>query len=1003
MKLFKRLLAVVLAAVMFVGVADFRGSNIINAEAATSNGSELKEGAKSYGFTLKQKIEYENSEEFILVWEHDKTGAQVFFVINDDPERAFGIMFKTEPSDDNGKLHILEHAVCSASEKYPGRDVFFDLTNMGFISNMNASTSHSSTSYYVASLDEKQLMNAADYYLDCAFHSAIRNDPNYFYREGWRYVMADKDAPLDVTGVVYNEMQGALGSIDGYLFRYFPKYLYPDSNYAYISGGVPENILDLTYEELIAFYDQCYHPSNCTAVIYGDVSYKKWLKKLAREYFDAYEREEFTAPEKYVPKGNYGKVTVDYPVYEGTEDLGSRLLYIWDLPDELSYVEFSVLDKLTDYMNLLTSPVMEALNASGIGSTYETFINFLGDQRQLAVYATDADPSRADEFKKIVDKQFKALIKKGVNKDTIDALFETESLTEALATNTEDIGIAVISAVTNAVEAQDMGMITASDTRDQVKKLFDDDKALTLFKKSVVDNNNNLLLVVTPKPGLAEANEKALADKLAAKKAAMSDAEIQAVVDATAAFDEWNENTETDEAVLAKLVTAKASKIEITKPEFNTTVSEENGVKVYTAEVNNDASYYRFFFDISNLSAEQTQVLNEYIQYIGLSTTNRSQDEVDNDCNRFLSDLDVRISLNEMDGKSIPTLLVGFYAFPENLDKALDLVFDMLLNTDVVSNAEFIGQYSYYFYMYLTDPETLLETAAVELAGSYSDYSRRLSWLLNGIPRFELLENALGSEEAFGELIAQMTEVREEVVKRQNGVVYVIGRPDSFESSKKKMLDRFPAELTDYETGSICTLEKTPKTTGIIMNTQASYLLSYYQPKKTTIKSTAARMLACALLEDQLYIPQFRYVMGAYGGFCGTGNDGYVYSELYRASSFAEPYEIIQQAPEYLDLILEQITNKDLNGYKLSLISRLITPYGDFKMAINELFYEKNGQGSDIAYDLAKEVANLSVKDLKKQVKKLRKIFKKSGTAIIGTEEEIQANAEMFDKVYDMR
>ena len=107
--------------------------------------TRLQEGSKAHGFTLNLYQEDESVNGYLQVWEHDKTGAKVYMVINDDPERAFGILFKTEPEDNTGKLHILEHAVCSASEKYPGRDVFFDLTSQGFVTDTNATTVHSST------------------------------------------------------------------------------------------------------------------------------------------------------------------------------------------------------------------------------------------------------------------------------------------------------------------------------------------------------------------------------------------------------------------------------------------------------------------------------------------------------------------------------------------------------------------------------------------------------------------------------------------------------------------------------------------------------------------------------------------------------------------------------------------------------------------------------------------------------------------------------------------
>ncbi|MBP5331746.1 MAG: insulinase family protein, partial [Lachnospiraceae bacterium] len=434
MKIFKKLSAAVLVFALVISSLCTGNVRTFADETPMLISTRLQVGSKVHGFTLNLYQEDESVNGYLQVWEHDKTGAQVFMVINDDPEKAFGILFKTEPEDDTGKLHILEHASCAASEKYPGRDVFFDLVTQGFITDINAQTWHSSTIYFLGSLDEQELMNGADFYLDSAFNSLIRKEKKYFEREGWRYVINDENDPLEVTGVVYNEMKGALSDIDQYAFTNVMKYLFPGSSYGYESGGLPDRILDLTYEELIDFYDKCYHPSNCTAVVYGNVDYNIWLEEFD-SYFGKFEREEFEAPAKYVPKGNYGTVTEYFPVSADTDDVTGRLLYIWDLPDELSYADFSALNMLAEYEKQLTSPLMQALNASGIGSNYGIYLDSLGDQKIFFVYVSDADTSRAEEFKSLVDEQFAAIAVSTLDQEYIDCMFESWELSEALGFN----------------------------------------------------------------------------------------------------------------------------------------------------------------------------------------------------------------------------------------------------------------------------------------------------------------------------------------------------------------------------------------------------------------------------------------------------------------------------------------------------------------------------------------------------------------------------------------
>jgi Zn-dependent M16 (insulinase) family peptidase len=1008
MKRFKRLTALVIAFMLAVGsfcIGD--GATKVRAdETPMLISTRLAEGAKAHGFTLKILTAEEAEDGYLQVWEHDKTGAKVYMLVNSDPERAFGILFKTEPSDDTGRLHILEHSVCAASEKYPGLDVFFDLSSQGFITDINATTWHSSTNYYVASLDEQELMNSADYYLDCSFHGAVRNDPNYFYREAWRYVLEDVNDPLTVTGVVYNEMKGSLSDLDSFTLNYVFRHLYPDSNYAYISGGVPDTILDITYDQLIKFYNECYHPSNCSVLVYGDINYDKWLEKFD-SYFGEFEREEFHAPEKYVPKGNYGIVEDKFPVAANTEDLSGRLLYIWDLPDDLSYVEYNALSLLANYENEITSPIMQALNASGIGSAYVLSPYTLGDQRQFLVYAYDADTSRAEEFKKIVDEQFAAIVKSELDKETLDCMFEEEALAEELALNTNGIGVSTVSAITRAIEAQDIeGMILEEDLMGKLGAIFDENKVLPLFEKAVVKNKNNLLYAVTPEPGLAEKNEAALAEKLAAKKAAMSEKELKKLVEQTKAYNEWNSAEGTNDETLAKLVTVDPGRLDITAPVYDTKRTEKNGVTIVTANIDSDVSFYRYSFDISNLNKKQVRYLNEYIGCLGLSTTTRTQEQVSNDGRKYVNNFSARIASQEVNGKEVPSLVVSFYAFNDNLENALDHVFDMLYNTDITDpyNAAYIGQMATYSLGTYSDPGTvngILQYAA----GASTSYSMALSWYLNGITEYNFLKEAISSDEGFEQYLVGMSNSMKNVVKRQNCVIRVVGSEESRKASVDSMLARLPKKNKTYKAGTVAKIgekSKNIKTMALEMNTQAGFLMSLYSGDNSDVKELAAEMVALSFMSNAVYIPQFRYVLGAYGAYCGATSDGMVYAQLYRSPEVIGPYADILTTPDMLEAYAPMIEDY-MDGFKLQLISQLITPTGKWNMASTELYYLAAGDGNSPEYDIAAAIRALTVDDIIAAVPAVREAYENMGTAVIAASEEISAAGDMFDKVYILK
>ena len=66
-----------------------------------------------YTIIKQESIEELNGTGYIL--KHDKTGARVVVISNEDDNKVFQIGFRTPPKDDTGVPHILEHSVLCGS------------------------------------------------------------------------------------------------------------------------------------------------------------------------------------------------------------------------------------------------------------------------------------------------------------------------------------------------------------------------------------------------------------------------------------------------------------------------------------------------------------------------------------------------------------------------------------------------------------------------------------------------------------------------------------------------------------------------------------------------------------------------------------------------------------------------------------------------------------------------------------------------------------------------
>jgi Zn-dependent M16 (insulinase) family peptidase len=209
---------------------------------------------------------------------HEPTGAKVIHIGNEDPENLFCLSFQTLPASSNGVAHILEHTVLCGSKKFPVKDPFFSMTRRSLNTYMNALTGQDFTCYPASSQVEKDFYNLLEVYLDAVFHPEIKWVS--FLQEGHRLEFTDpknQNSPLQFQGVVYNEMKGAMSSIESRLWEAIAKHLTPDLPYAHNSGGNPKEIPNLSYEELVEFHKTYYHPSRCLFFFYGNLPLVKHL------------------------------------------------------------------------------------------------------------------------------------------------------------------------------------------------------------------------------------------------------------------------------------------------------------------------------------------------------------------------------------------------------------------------------------------------------------------------------------------------------------------------------------------------------------------------------------------------------------------------------------------------------------------------------------------------------------------------------------------------------
>ncbi|KPJ94979.1 MAG: peptidase M16 [Gammaproteobacteria bacterium SG8_11] len=473
-------------------------------------------------------------------YQHKKTGALHYHLAADNPENVFLVALRTVPTDSTGVAHILEHTALCGSKRYPVRDPFFMMIRRSLNTFMNAFTSSDWTAYPFASQNKKDFNNLLDVYLDAVFFTNL-NELD-FAQEGHRLEFEKPDDPsskLMYKGVVYNEMKGAMGSPVSLMWQTLTKYLFPTTTYHYNSGGDPECIPDLSYEQLKAFYTTHYHPSNAVFMTYGDIpaiEHQSKFEELALQHFDKLDDFIAVKPEKRY----HAPLTVEeyYPVDE-TQAQGDKTHVVigWLLGDSTD-LESQLKTHLLSGVLLdnSASPLRKALETTDLGSSPSPLCGIEDSNREMTFMCglEGAKPENAAKIEALVLGVLEQVAEEGVPLEQVEAILHQLELEQReIGGGGYPYGLQLIlDALSTAVHRGDP--VTALNIDPVLNKLRqqiqDPQFVKSLVKDMLLQNRHRVRLTLKPDPQLSERREQAEAEQLTRIKASLSDEKKQRIV-----------------------------------------------------------------------------------------------------------------------------------------------------------------------------------------------------------------------------------------------------------------------------------------------------------------------------------------------------------------------------------------------------------------------------------------------------------------------------------------
>ena len=962
------------------------------------------EELNAYSVIEKREIKDLNSVSYLL--KHKRTGARIALLSNDDDNKVFYIGFRTPPKNSTGVAHIIEHTVLCGSDKFPVKDPFIELAKGSLNTFLNAMTYPDKTVYPVASCNDKDFQNLMDVYLDAVFHPNIYHEEKIFKQEGWHYEMESEQDPLTINGVVYNEMKGAYSSPDDVLYREIMNSLYPHTAYAVESGGDPDVIPELTYEEFLDFHRKYYHPSNSYLYLYGNMDMVEKLRYIDEEYLSKYDALQVDSA-LTVEKPFVGTVTVEkeYPIMESeSEKKNSYLSYNVSLGKSLDRKTCFGFQVLVDVIGTVPgAKVKQAILDAGIGTDVICSFDSGVLQPYFSIIAKNADIEQKEEFVRIIEEQLQKLAEEGLDKKTLQATlnyYEFKYREADFGSYPKGLmyGLNMLESWLYD-DAKPFYYIELLDTYRELKNAVQTSFYEDMIRTLLLRNTHKSLVTVKPVKGLTGKKERKLAEALATKKAQMSDAQIRQIVKETAELKEYQEEPSPKEDLEKIPLLTRADMRKEATAYRNTEKKVGDTVLLHHDVFTNGIGYLRFMFDLRQVPEELFPYVGILKILIGLvSTQTHSYGELYNEINLKTGGITPAVNTyTDADDLSRYTATFDMKAkvLYENLEDAFALVSEILIKscyTDSKRIFELIAEARSEKQAHMMSAG---HTLAAGVALSYLSKPAMVMEQINGMPFYRMLEDLEEHfEERFPELSANLARLVECLFCAENLMVDYTSTEDGL-CGVEELVEKFKKTLyTAKAEGKGYDPQPQKRNEGLMSSAQVQYVCRAGNFEKKGLPYTGAlRVLRVMMGYDYLWT-QVRVKGGAYGCMCNFGKSGESYFVSYRDPNLEKTIEIYEKAADYIAGF--EADERTMTQFIIGAVSELDTPLtpaqmGNYSLSGYMTHYTMERVQRDRDELLATDAA--TIRNLAAYI---RAFMSDDCLCVVGNEQKIKEQKDLF-------
>ena len=912
-------------------------------------------------------------------YEHLKTGAKHFHLAMSHPENVFMVALRTVPVDSCGVAHILEHTALCGSEKYPVRDPFFLMIRRSLNTFMNALTSSDYTAYPFASQNDKDFNNLLDIYLDAVFFARL--DKLDFAQEGHRLEFDDPtDASSDLVyrGVVYNEMKGATSSVVSVLYNAVKKHLFPTTTYHYNSGGDPAHIPDLTYAQLIDFYQSHYHPSNAVFMTFGKMSafdlQSRFEDRALHRFEEADIKIEAGCERRYTET-----LRVEEPYVADSLDATQKKTHVvlaWLLGDNTDLELLLKSNLLSDVLlDTSASPLRHALEQTSLGAAPSPLCGLEETNREVSFMCglEGADRADADDIEALILSTLQDLADNGVAASKLAAcLHQLELNRREIGGDGCPYGLQLIFSCLPAAihRGNPIDLLDIDPVLERLRQAIQaPDFLRRLVKELLLDNPHRIRLSLYPDETLGDKIVEVEKSKLADIKSAMSKDDRSAIIKQAEDL-RVRQNCAEPLDVLPK-VGIEDIPLNINYVTGQTETLASHLVTRYAAG-SNGLVYHQIVTPLPKLTAHQLQLLPLYAQLVTeLGSAGRSyldtqhlQHSLTGGINAYIS---TRGNLGDPDTVAA-NLTISGSSLAANAASMIRLVKDTLQRPgfdDAGRIRDLIRQFRIRRENSVSDSgHTLAMSAAASFFRPVAKLNHHLSGL-SGIMALQKLDNSLDDAKTLNRFIHAFQKISAALQQMPPHLLLITDQPD---------LTRCLGLLADIWSGGQSyiaqslldqSFARVPQDQAWVITTQVNFCASAYKTVPENHPDSAPLNVLGGVLRNGYLHRVIREQGGAYGG--GAGHDGA--NGVFRFYSYRDPN--LMATFDAFDASVNWLLNSDISFEMveeaiLGIISTMdapASPAGEAKQAFHG---ERFGRDSAHRKSMRASILNVTADDIKR-------------------------------------